>query len=381
MTIRNIYPVTIATALCYIAVGCKKPYVPPVITAPSSYLVVDGVINSGADSTFIRLSLTKNLGDTTITNGVAGAALTVESQDIKYNLSEIKTGVYVHSGLNLDKTKKYRLRIKTVTHQEYLSDEVEVKQTPPIDSITFEPQSNALNINVSTHDPSNKTVYYRWDFDEDWRFHAKYSSGFEAAHDTLRLRTDDHQIYYCFNKDRSNHIALASSVKLAQDVISKGLVTTIPSYSDKISVRYTMLLRQYALTKEAYNFYENLQKNTETLGSIFDALPSEITGNIHSISNPKEPVIGFISASTVTSKRIFIDKAQLPANWVTAYPETCTQDSTIGFDAINTYILSKAMIATSGIYKQGFLIGVFRSTYECADCTVRGVVKPPPFWK
>ncbi len=35
------------------AVSCKKMYNPPAINSPSSYLVVEGVVNSGHDSTFI----------------------------------------------------------------------------------------------------------------------------------------------------------------------------------------------------------------------------------------------------------------------------------------------------------------------------------------
>ncbi len=37
-------------------------------------------------------------------------------------------------------------------------------------------------------------------------------------------------------------------------------------------------------------------------------------GNIHSVNNPEEPVIGFISASSVQSKRVFINNKQLE-NW------------------------------------------------------------------
>ena len=41
-------------------VSCKKPYFPPVISGPNGYLVVEGAINSGSDSTFITLSRTVN---------------------------------------------------------------------------------------------------------------------------------------------------------------------------------------------------------------------------------------------------------------------------------------------------------------------------------
>ena len=54
-----------------------------------------------------------------------------------------------------------------------------------------------------------------------------------------------------------------------------------------------------------------MKKNTESLGTIFDAQPSEIKGNIYSASDPAEPVIGYISATTIEEKRIFIEQADL----------------------------------------------------------------------
>ena len=87
--------------------------------------------------------------------------------------------------------------------------------------------------------------------------------------------------------------------------------------SQPLSVEYSILVNQYALTDSGYNFLAMMQQNTQSLGSIFDILPSEITGNIHSLSNPTEPVIGYISASTLQQERIFISREQLPYwDWV-----------------------------------------------------------------
>jgi hypothetical protein len=49
------------------------------------------------------------------------------------------------------------------------------------------------------------------------------------------------------------------------------------------------------------------------LGTIFDAQPTEITGNIRSLSDPAEKVIGFINAAPVQEARIFISKEEVPA--------------------------------------------------------------------
>ncbi len=72
------------------------------------------------------------------------------------------------------------------------------------------------------------------------------------------------------------------------------------------------------------NGFRKVQRNTEQLGSIFDALPSETGGNIHNTADPTEMVIGFIGTSTETEKRIFINRTQLPPTVVYSGYETCT---------------------------------------------------------
>ena len=46
----------------------------------------------------------------------------------------------------------------------------------------------------------------------------------------------------------------------------------------------------YALTRDQFNYWANLKKTTEYLGTIFDAQPSQLNNNIHCLSNPSEPV-------------------------------------------------------------------------------------------
>lgn len=355
--------------------GCKKPYNPPPVAGDGSYLVVEGVINSGADSTIIKLSRTVNISSKITTNPVSGATLTVESdQNAIYPLTEITAGKYGAPGLNLDASHQYRLRIKTLDDKQYLSDFVPVNITPPIDSVGYNIVSvpdTGLQIYVNTHNSNSSTRYYRWEYSETWRFHAAYFSLFISNGSSIVERQPNQWRFFCFASDSSSDIVLASSAKLQNNIIYQNPLTVISSTSEKVELQYSMLLREYALTPDAYTFWTNLKKNTEQLGSIFDAEPSQIKGNIHNVNNPNEPVIGYISACTVQSKRIFISRNNLPDLWKPAYPYTCQIDS-------------------DGSQGPGFLIPqpndfvpMSGSTYTssiCADCTLRGTQTVPPYW-
>jgi hypothetical protein len=190
---------------------------------------------------------------------------------------------------------------------------------------------------------------------------------------------------------------------LSQDVIADFPVTSIPSTSEKVGDEYSIQVRQYALTADAYNFYVSIKKNTEQLGSIFDALPSEIAGNIHSVANPSEPVIGYVSVGSTSSRRIFVTTQQLPHwvttpfysncklefDWTSIKPQPCCYYNFGGDNQVNDYInyniggYSNPFIPIDAIVSRPGQppIGYTASTRECVDCTLRGSNKKPGFWK
>jgi hypothetical protein len=368
------------------AIGCRKPYNPPVVASAGSYLVVEGVINSGSDSTTIKLSRTVNISSAGTSNPVLNAVLTIENdQNVIFPLTETTNGNYITAGLNLNNAHTYRLNIKTPDNKQYQSDFVPVNITPPIDSVGFNIVTipdTGIQIYANTHDPSNTIKYYRWDYDENWAFQSRYFSYYISTGTTLAIRQPAQYINTCYTSDVSSDIVLGSSADLKQDIIYKEPIAFIASSSEKIESEYSILLHEYALTADAYTFWEGLKKNTEQLGSIFDAEPSQIQGNIHCITNPQEPVIGYVSVGTVSSKRIFIRKPQLPL-WLVAYPYTCSDVDTVHLNSSNFYndliYDHPNFIATGPFPLPGYVLPgyFFFSTPECVDCTIRGSTTPP----
>ncbi len=397
--------------------NCKKPYNPPAIAAPASYLVVEGTINTGADSTIFKLSKTVNLSSKVTTNPVLHAVITVESdQSSTFPLTETAKGYYSSGNLNLDNTRQYRLRIKTADNKEYLSAFVPVVNTPAIDSVSFVAQNEGMQFYVSTHDPKNTAHYYRWDYNETWTIHTQFYSAYKSNGDTvIERKLPGDQIYECWVSDTSSTIVLGSSALLTKDVIFNNPLTLVPSNSGKFyagtsvlntqggpaSNAYSILVRQYALTGDAYTFWTNLKKNTEQLGSIFDAQPSQINGNIRCVTNPAEAVIGYVSASNITSQRIFVANNQIPSFWLkSANYSSCSLDSlylsfqphgaTVPINQENEFFNYNSgpqyggflLIPILPLFNNfGILLGHTGAPQECVDCTLKGTSKQPSFWK
>jgi Domain of unknown function (DUF4249) len=367
----------IYSVIILVFVACKQEYPLPKETSNLNLLVVEGLLNSGPDTTLIRITRTFNPGDIANVKPELRAQVTVEGENSTVAVLTGNTKGEYTSKLNLNPNMKYRLRIKTSGGKEYLSDFVPVQTTPPIDSIHWSRDDDGVHIMTSTHDPSNKTWYYRWEYDETWEINSYYASLYEYVNRQVIDRADPAAIFYCWSYRFSNRIMIGSSIKLSQDVISAQPLITIPLGDEKIRVRYSMLVRQYALTPEAYQFWEIMKKNTEQVGTLFDPQPSQLLSNIHCVNDPQEPVIGFVSAGSLDTTRIFIRRAEVEP-W--RYSFIC-EEKKVTLDSLRYYYEFNSYVPLAEYYDMsGRLAGYVSGTRVCTDCTVFGVHLKPPYW-
>jgi hypothetical protein len=361
--------------------SCKRPYEPPAIKVDNKFLAIDGTLINSADSpSVITLSRTVKLTDTTQDfYPERGARVTVEdSSGRTFPFPETQAGTYVSAPLPLDPLQKYRLKIATSTEGQYASDFVSVGQSPPIDSITWQQQNDVL-IFLNTHDPANNTRYYRWDFIETWQYSTPLDAALSQDNGIIFYVDASTQTHTCWRTANSTQLLTGTSIALSQDVINQAPITVVLQNSQKIMSRYSILVKQYALSEKAYQYFQVLKKTTENLGSIFDAQPTQLIGNIHSTSNPNEIVIGYFTASSITEKRIFISKNEV-TNWNYVYSgRECADTTTISTNPnIFQYTYPDAGFAP---YYFGSSSTLFIARKECVDCRVQGGVnKRPSYW-
>lgn len=387
-------PIKIILLLLFIFIGCKKPFSPAITSTNNSYLVVEGVINSGADSTIIKLSRSIKL-DNTKAVFESGAGVYVESDaNQKYSLKEGPTGNYTAVGLNLSATGKYRLHIVTHNNEEYVSEFTDNKITPAIDSINYNNRPNGIQVSINTHDENSKTRYYRWDFDETWTYNSYIVSFYQYINHQVVPRTVDSMFNVCYrHATPSNSIFLATSDRLAKDVIYQAPLNYVDASTGKLSHVYSILVKQYALTQEAFNYWQNLKKNTEQLGTVFDAQPSTTGGNLHCVTNPSEPILGYVSVSTITTKRIFVQGRNLPF-YVYGYigppsPFECKEGYvSLTPSATFTARIEKALAnrdstltLDSSDQSTGARLGYYYAYSPCVDCRLLGgTTIKPSYW-
>jgi hypothetical protein len=116
----------------------------------------------------------------------------------------------------------------------------------------------------------------------------------------------------CFRYEASNN----QSLFVVNDDNFNGLSTRIPaSFIADDGIRFVnkfrMDLKQYSISQGAYRFLRLVKQQAEISGSIFDPPPANLRGNMISLDNPDEMVLGYFMAGGETSKRIYVDRNDL----------------------------------------------------------------------
>lgn len=368
--------------LALLYTDCISEFEPP-SQGYENVLVVEAFLTNDDEPFKVSLSRSTPI-DTVQFSPQSGASISLLNADGEsYDLYEYSSGMYqTHVNPNPQVDQEYKLRIMTTTGM-YESDFVKMRETPEIDSVNFlyEERKTAgqkgVQIYVNTHDPENNTWYYRWDYEEDWTFYTPFYALFYWDDGVYHVQEN---INRCWKSYRSKNIIIKSSTNLSQDIISQFPLTYVTNQSDRLLSKYSMNVKQYALSEASYNYWKELQKVTESLGTLFDPQPATIYGNIHNINDETEVVLGYFDASSVTEKRIYITRSDLPGVPFPDNYQYC-EDSIVGYNQIAEMSSYGWYLYNEETNENGGLDYYMSISRACVDCTTRGTNVKPDFWQ
>jgi len=367
--------------MLFSAITCRKPYQPAVLTKGDNYLVVDGFIDTSPGGiTNILLSRTKSLTDTVVNIPERGAKVSIQNAaGTSYTLLEAgNNGSYLSAPLQLNNTSQYKIIITTASGKRYTSDLVSTRKTPAIDSVNWVQDSLGVHVFVNTHDPLNNTRYYRWQYVQTWEYHSQLETPWGLNGNTIYVRDPNDLVHVCYTTTLSTKILLGTSAALSQDVISLAKLFSVSQNDSTLAQRMSIQVKQYALTQQAYAYWQIIQKNSEALGTLFDLQPSQLEGNIHCLDNNTEPVVGFVTAGTVEEKRIFISVFDLKDWRAPAGSYNCSVKET-STDPIDFSRWSYPDSTYLPWYFSGPVLRVAKNV--CIDCRLSGgTTVKPSFW-
>lgn len=364
-----------------ITVSCVYDFTPNLPAGKEGIIVIEGDILAGDYSEF-KISTTISLSAPDEEKYITNATVWVESEsgEVIHAVYDGNTkGSFMANTSQLNVNQKHKLCVDIPGRGSYRSAMIPVLESSQIDSISYSIAENkeSVRIEVTTHNNHPDMKYYKWLYREDWEFRSEYMLMLRYNDATGNIETIPYdemgKFYYCWERDSSTGIFIASTDKLSQNIVYKQPLKTIYRTDRRISYLYAIQVSQIALSKEGYDYWETLKKNTDETGGIFAPQPSEMRGNLESITKPEEPVIGFISASTLTQQRRFISDKELR---VYRNPFKCQQDTLSRIDWKAAAEGGRDVILE--LPEQGKAIWV---PVRCTNCVEAGGSKnKPSFW-
>ncbi len=360
--------------------ACIEPFNPD-IRKYDNLLVVDAFLTNDSPAATVKLSRSFPYNSNVSPPETNAVVILTDESGTDFTLDEVSDGQY-QSGPGLVPVigNKYMLHIVTSDGAEFESDYQEMLKAVPVDSVYYsidinDPHTqgssqNGVNVYINSDDAgSSYSRYYKWEWDETWEIMPPFPYPEEQKS--------------CWQSQRSNGIHIGTTENLVRNEVKKENLFFVPTSQNKLAVRYSVKIKQSALTRDNYIYLDKIRKINEGSGGFFDPIPGELVGNIRKVGNPDYPVLGIFEASEVKTKRIFIDRSDVKR---LGYIVT-------GFgDCQSMEVLDSIYRTTPELIQRWWFLFNFYDSFlndtlaflvnlpKCYDCSVVGTKIKPAFW-
>ena len=378
------------TLVLLMIIGCVSEFNAVLPSSDVQILFVDGNIVENSDMTFY---ISKSFPINSI-------GIPQESLDINANIKIIGSngyespsavnlgkGTYMISSIGeLDDNVEYGLKIEYDgdVFQSTLSKPL---HTPEIDSVSWiQPDNNSdVYFRVSTHDETGQARFFIWNYVEDWELTSSYYT--TVFYEPVRneyYTIDPAPYYYCWKNHSSDKYLIGATESLSENKIINKKLYNRKVDNDRFCLLYSVIVYQKAISKSAFEYYQNKIVVNDEMGGLFTPQPSELTGNIICITDPSRKVMGYIEpVKNITHKRIFINSSDVTG------PRffNCEIFDLVTVAAyLNERELTYPQYYYSGFRPAGSLDTITGfphvwTTDRCTDCVINGGSKnKPEFW-
>lgn len=311
--------------LLFILFSCIDPYAVEVEEGVQ-LLTVDGMVTSGKGPHVIRLTRSDTYGSVYegLVRPVANATVIVRDNEggVTY-FSEDKDdrGMYYSSeDFSAILGRSYTLQIQLPDGKVYTSLPEKIDSEIAIQDIYFQSETipvegeinlaSGVGIYVDVEDPAGQNNFYYWrNGPSVYELHTRPDL---YVNRETRAPAPKDCCNLCYVQEEVGNY----SVFLSNDDVFDGLSTRmkagfIPDDGLRFVTTFRVDLKQLSITAGAYRFLRLVKQQVGTSGSVFDPPPANIRGNMISLDNPNEVVLGYFMAAGEVEERIYINGADL----------------------------------------------------------------------
>ena len=220
--------------------------------------------------------------------------------------------------------------------------------------------------NLSSH-------FFRWEAIETWKYNVPYAKWWYYDGTVHQISPPDSSTMVCWSTQKVKNIYTLSTKSFVENRYSKLSLHSVDNSTPRLMNGYSLLLNQFSLSEAAFSYWDQLRINSFEQGELYEKQPLSITGNLHNNTNPDQEVLGFFSASSVKSKRIFIKPIDDFEFHTIIY---CRPDTLrFGLKSIRPSQYPAYLFGSEFVYFQ-----ILLEPY-CVDCTsLGGTTVKPDFW-
>ncbi|MBO0952373.1 DUF4249 domain-containing protein [Fibrella forsythiae] len=337
MSLRRV----LLSSLMALLLGCVSSYDPDLVLN-SSLVVVSGMITDLPETQVITLNRSRSNRDsanvsTAITN--ARVEVIVNGGETVL-LSETVPGTYHFPDTFRGQVgSRYRLRFRTAEGAQYESSEETMAAVPAVskayDQFTLRgPRQTAdgtpipaNDVYIDFTDPGNTRNFYLW----RWRLYelqnwcATCKQGRYIVRDIGPIGSGPIEVIGCVPDPslavsnlfdytcRSTcwDIFYSSDINVFSDIYANGQnqvgrkIASIPIYQRDPAL---IVIEQLSISADAYRYYKLFADQVQNTGTLADAPPAPIAGNVKNLADPTENVVGYFSVSSVAVNRYKMDR-------------------------------------------------------------------------
>ncbi|NJY63129.1 DUF4249 domain-containing protein [Salinimicrobium sp. CDJ15-81-2] len=394
MNFKKLFKIFLLPAAFIVVHSCVEPYDFETQTFEDA-LVVEAMITDEIKFQEINLSRTYRLEEDFPSAESFADVLVTDDRGNEFYFYEMAPGKYIsHVEFGAQSQRQYQLFIQTQDGGSYSSDPTELLPGSEIEDlfatrVVFQGE-DGIALLVDNENMNEASDYSLYEYEETYKIVSpivvRNTIAFEG--DSWQVVPNTKQETICFSTDPSKEIIISSTSDLNDNNLDSFLVRFIKKDDPVLSHRYSLLVKKYSLTGEAYSYYSTLKKISGSESLLSQNQPGFVNGNLFSVNNEDEKVIGFFTLSDVSTKRVFFSYYDF---FEFSEPRPMFQENCMIFRPGQEIITPLDMIQTGSVRYVGMAgpplegeagEGPMRVVAtECVDCTFYGTNETPDFWE
>jgi len=362
--------------------SCIEEYSPQ-IKSENFFYVIEGRITNTPGMHYVFISKSSSINDL-INYETSNCDVKIyDGENNIFQAYDLGNGTYVVNIPEeyLHEGSVFKLSVVTPDDQLIVSDFDTLRICPEIEDLYYEVESiydeesertkQFLQFYIDYNGINTNTRYIKYEVEETWHYKATYPIKYYLAGTSLIYTfPPDYSKRNCWIIENIPEFFVLSTKNLTENIYNKYPFHTISNKSIKIMNGYSLLIKQYSISREAYFYYKKLEKNKNTSGGLYNTQPQLIEGNLYNTTVPDQPVLGYFSVSGFSSKRF----SYRTFNDFSYFPELLCKRQEIELQDLRAH-------HTGITYLQNNDGKWYRLSDECVDCTtVGGDTIKPDYW-